>query len=104
MAHHDELRAKQHYVRLRSMYDNMPGVENQHRVTVEFFTGQIRKELDRWVDSDDPLTDYPFAHMLVSRWRFVPVVERSVEAGHSLVKRGAGYRSVSAPYVSLIVR
>ena len=104
LAFHDEARAKSHFSNLAEIYDRMPGPDNQHRVAIELFEGVVRDELNDWAASDNALTHYPHACSSVARWLTVTVIERPVEALHSIVKRGAGYRYVSIPYVSLKMR
>ena len=54
--HHEEPRAKQHYKKMRKVYDKMPGFDKHHRVAVEFFTGNLREELDSWALGDKALS------------------------------------------------
>ena len=106
LAYFEQKEAKAHFKLLAEQYDDAPGVANQHRVTAEFFgEGLVRSQLEEWAaSSDSDLADCPEALAAVARWSVVPVVERSVEALHSLIKRGAGFRNVSAEYISLLLR
>jgi len=103
-AYHNQTEAKCQFRKLSSLYDASPGLDSHHRVTCEFMEGPVRMELDAWAQSEHDLSHYPVALKCVSRWCSVPVAERSGEALHSLVKRGAGYRRASGPYISLKLR
>lgn len=72
----------------------------QHRIAKKFMASEdMKDEFIRFAQGDAEMDDLPLLHAEIARLRFVPVVERSIEAKHGLVHVKAGYRKVRPPYV-----
>ena len=89
-------------------FDALPQREDaHHRITWRFLApgsllqGQLRRLAE---DANLALSDIPELHFEISCLRFIPVVERVVEAEHGLVHRHGGYRKVTGGYISLSER
>jgi hypothetical protein len=79
--------------------------EQQPQLTRNFMLpGPIRDQLDRFASTDDDLHTFPDLSVAVARLKFIPAVERSLEAKHGLVHVKGIYRKVTPAYVSLHLR
>ena len=77
--------------------------EMHHRITWRFLEpgSLLRQQLQRMADDGQlSMEDIHELQYEIACLRFIPVVERVVEAEHSLVHRHGGYRKVTGAYIS----
>lgn len=96
--------ARAHGRRLVAEFEEAPeGVRQHHHMKTMFFLkvgGPLRALLDQFIDGV-PLTLLPLLEFHIGSLRFINIVERWIEASHSLVKQCSGRSGV---YVSLVRR
>ena len=79
---------------------------HQRNCPVRFWLGPesvLRPQLQSFADGS-PMTSLPLLRRFVNEMHFIPTAERLQEAEHSIVKRIVGYRKISGPFMSLILR
>ena len=64
-------------------------------------SGSLRQDLDAFADGAEMSMDL---RRYICRLKFIPIVERTIEAPHALVNLKVGKKSVSPPYISLATR
>ena len=81
--------------------------EQQHRVSHLLFkagTG-CRDELDDFLGNGQRLIDYPTAYAALQEYALAPLVERSIEAVHAVIKRiGKGVTNTTPPFIAAALR
>jgi hypothetical protein len=84
--------------------DSKIPASHHHPVTQRFLAGQFRAFLDR-LACGEPLSSMPELSLHVLQWRFLTVLERSIEAKHSLAKKTLIHNSRPSPAaISLSLR
>ena len=78
--------------------------DKQHPLTILIMTGAtLRAQFEEFINGT-PLEDLPELHRQLARMRFIPIVERCVEALHGLIHIKGHYRKVTPAFVSLVLR
>ncbi|CAE7374325.1 unnamed protein product [Symbiodinium sp. CCMP2592] len=89
-------------------FEKLPQEQHyHHRITWRFLApgSELEQQLRRLADDANvSLKDLPQLQYEIACLRFIPVVERVVEAEHSLVHRHGGYRKVTGAYISCAER
>ena len=106
----DESLARQYAAELLKSFDatcacpDAQDAHHRHPVTLLYLhaSGPLRPQLLRFI-AGMPLQSLSLLHFYVASWRFVHIVERHIEASHSLAKRKGGTHS-SGSAVSLTRR
>lgn len=107
LAHQDEEVAKRCAREALEAWEGLSEAHREaaHRLTKVFLApGILREQLALFAVTDAPLADFDDLLSQAARLRFIPVVERSVEAKHSLAHVKGTYRKVTPAYVSLYLR
>ena len=93
LAHHDQATAREGGRRILIKFGKLPEEALHHRLTVHFCAlgSPLRRQLQRFI-SGEKLTSLPELETAVSRLRFVPVTERSIERPHGILKKNITYR------------
>ncbi len=103
LAHNDVALARREMSTTVAEFDAQdPGLrQHHHRVTLSLLSPQCaaRRELEMFIGGS-PLSDLPQLEFWAACFRFVPIVERYLEAAHSIVKRKVAPRA-SGTCVSL---
>lgn len=110
VGHHDKATAKrvaQEVIRalqaLEALGDSF--VDMQPQVTKDFMMPSVlRNQLELFASGDTDLQALAELSTAVARLKFVPIVERSLEAKHGLAHVKGVYRKVTPAYVSLHLR
>ena len=108
LAHHDEAQARQCASAALAHWSGTGdgGHQFHHPVSQKFLSagGGLRQHLDAFVDGT-PRADLPVDfRMAVAALAFTPVVERTIEAQHSYIKKRAGHNRSGPCSVSLSIR
>lgn len=108
VAHPDRATAKQVARRALALWEatSLADREQAHRLTMVFLEpGPVRDQLEHFANSDDAeLWDLNELALEAGKLCLIPVVERSIEAKHSLANIKGVYRRITPPYISLFLR
>ena len=107
LTHHDQDIARFHTKEIVSFFDSQDSATQDlhHALVIDLLGADrpARRELIAFADGRSSLAELPLLSRMVLPLKFVPIVERYIEAQHALVKRSVPHRHAPV-MVSLAVR